>query len=360
MEFIKNKSLFPILILCIGGVLGAMYYEGVATERWGEMQSETLESFKAAVEQVMPMTVGVWEANESEDVLGIANEDIRRVAGAYGALARRYHGSYENPDIHLNITCGFSRNVGAHTPDVCFVGSGNEQVSSVEKFSIAYLVELPDPEDPAKTMTEDRIATFNTAVFRGWDPSGNSYDQRVFWGWKDAGEGWQAPRFPRMKWQPNEPICKMYVSILESKGVDTLKAVETFLQDFLPTVDPLLNGKYRGLNSVMGETSDAGETSEADETADGGEAASVEKAAEGAVDGDLSAVPELDLSVEEDADAENEADVSGAAPGLEEEDGVDGDLDLGLPAGTLETEKDAENSAGSVSEKEEEVDEFTL
>ncbi len=357
MEFIKNKSLFPILILCIGGVLGAMYYEGIATERWGEMQSETLESFKAAVEQVMPMTVGVWEANESEDVLGIANEDIRRVAGAYGALARRYHGSYENPDIHLNITCGFSRNVGAHTPDVCFVGSGNEQVSSVEKFNIAYLVELPDPEDPEKTVTEDRIATFNTAVFRGWDPNGNSYDQRVFWGWKDVGDGWQAPRFPRMKWQPNEPICKMYVSILETKGVDTLKVVETFLQDFLPTVDPLLNGKYRGLNRVMDEASEAGET------ADGGDAVSAEARTD--ADGDLSAVPELDLSAEDadtenEVDAENGAEVSGAAPGLGEEDGGDDDLDLGLPSGTLETEKDAGNSAGGAAEKEEEADEFTL
>ena len=329
MEFIKNRSIFLVLFLCVAGVLGAMYYEGFATERWGEMRSETLESFKAAVEEALPMTVDAWKANVDEDVIGIENEDVRRVAGAYGSLARRYRGSYENPDIHINITCGFSRNVGAHTPDVCFVGSGNEQLDSVEKLSVGYIVELPDPNDPEKMIPEDRIATFNTAVFRGWDQNGNSYDQRVFWGWKDAEEGWQAPRFPRMKWQPNEPICKMYVSLLETKDGDTMKVAEEFLKVFLPKVDPLLNGKYHGLKSAM----------YADGNAEGESTSGEPLTSDGGADAVM---------------GEAEDEVLTNAPVLEDDED-DSSLELGIPDGTLEPEKDAKQE-----KQEEEEDEFTL
>lgn len=246
MDFIKKNSLFLILGIGVIGVLLATYYEGNATMRWGQKYDTYLQSFKDAVENAVPTHVGVWQADLNEDQIGIDNELIRRVAGAEGSLARHFRGSYDTPDVHINITCGFSRSVGAHTPDVCFTGSGSEQKTEVETFEIFYPVTIPNPENPRESIQEERSAKFKTAIFS--DPAGH-YEQRVFWGWKGMGTDWIAPKFPRLKWNSSEPICKMYVSIIEGSKTlegqaDTLKIAEEFLKNFLPELDLVLTGEY--------------------------------------------------------------------------------------------------------------------
>lgn len=244
----KKNQLTFYLILALSAIfiLTAFYYEGRATERFGESHDSHLKSFKDAVENAIPTQVGVWFSDKNEDQIGIENELIRRVAGADGALGRHYRGSFDHPDVHVNITCGYSRNVGAHTPDVCFTGSGSVQETPVETFSVDYQVTVPDPTDPKKTVLEDRSATFKTAIF---SDASSHYKQRVFWGWKGVGTGWVAPRFPRLYWNSNEPICKMYISLLEDNGyskqaVDTLKVTDEFMKIFLPELDKILTGTY--------------------------------------------------------------------------------------------------------------------
>jgi len=271
----KNKNQLTFyLILALGAifVLTSFYYEGRATERFGASHDEHLKSFKDAVENAIPSQVGVWFSDKNEDQIGIANELIRRVAGADGSLGRHYRGSFDHPDVHINITCGYSRNVGAHTPDVCFTGSGSVQETPVESFSVDYQVAVPDPSDPKKTVMEDRTATFKTAIF---SDASSHYKQRVFWGWKGVGTGWVAPRFPRLKWNSNEPICKMYVSLLEDSGyskeaVDTLKVTDEFMKLFLPELDKILTGSYilpegmRVLREGEGEKAKAPKTKESE------------------------------------------------------------------------------------------------
>ncbi|MCR5162395.1 MAG: hypothetical protein K6C40_00090 [Thermoguttaceae bacterium] len=243
----KNQlTFYLILTLSAIFILTAFYLEGRATERFGQSFDTHLKSFKDAVENAVPTKVGDWFSESTEDQIGIENELIRRVAGADGALGRHYRGSSDTPDIQVNLTCGYSRNVGAHTPDVCFTGSGSVQETSVETYSVDYQVRVPDPADPAKSVSEDRTATFKTAIF---SDASSHYKQRVFWGWKGVETGWVAPRFPRLYWNSNEPICKMYVSLLEDNGygkekVDTLKVAEKFLQEFLPELDAILTGTY--------------------------------------------------------------------------------------------------------------------
>ena len=63
------------------------------------------------------------------------------------------------------------------------------------------------------------------------------------------GTDWIAPKFPRLKWNSSEPICKMYVSIIEGSKTlegqaDTLKIAEEFLKNFLPELDLVLTGEY--------------------------------------------------------------------------------------------------------------------
>lgn len=274
MNFIKKNSLYIVLFIGALGVLLAAYYEGNSTMRWGAKNDEHLQSFKDAVENAVPTHVGVWEAQASEDQIGIDNENVRRVAGAEGALARHYRSTYDRPEVHVNITCGFSRSVAAHTPDVCFTGSGSNQLTDVESFEITYTAQVPDPGNAGESVTEERTATFKTALF---SDAGNHYQQRVFWGWKGVNTGWIAPAFPRMKWNSSEPICKMYISIMEDSGsaaggTDTTKTAEEFCKAFLPELDKILTGSYvlpekRAIPSApektaaaaAGNASDAGE-----------------------------------------------------------------------------------------------------
>ena len=58
----KNNQLTFYLILALSAIfiLIAFYYEGRATERFGEGHDEHLKSFKDAVENAIPPQVGVW------------------------------------------------------------------------------------------------------------------------------------------------------------------------------------------------------------------------------------------------------------------------------------------------------------
>ncbi len=246
MYFIKKYSLYILTVVGAVGVLTATWFEGNATARWGQDGNEHLNSFKVAIENALPEIVAEWQADTTLDQIGIDNELVRRVAGADGAIARHYICNGELRDVQINITCGFSRNVAAHTPDVCFTGSGSVQEGNVEIFEMTYEVTAPDPTNPEQTVKEERTARFKTAIF---SDAANRYQQRVLWGWKGVDTGWVAPRFPRLTWNSNEPVCKMYVSLMEGmrfKGdkIDTLTSAEEFLKAFLPEADKILTGKF--------------------------------------------------------------------------------------------------------------------
>ena len=244
----KNQLIFYLtLALSAIFILIACLLEGRATQRFAHSFDEHLKSFKEAVEHYVPEKAGSWIASPSEDQIGIKDERIRTIAGAAGSLSRRYHSNSDHSDIVVNITCGYSRNVGAHTPDVCFTGSGANQETSVETFSVDYQMTFPNPANPKEPITEERTATFKTAIF---SEATTQYRQRVFWGWKGVGTGWVAPRFPRLYWwNSNEPICKMYISLNEDSGnskgkVDSLKDAELFMKAFLPQLDEVLTGSF--------------------------------------------------------------------------------------------------------------------
>lgn len=318
----KNQlTFYLILALSAIFILTAFYFEGRATERFGKSYDTHLKSFKDAVENAVPTQLGNdWFADRKEDQIGIENELIRRVAGADGALARHYYGSStEHYDIHVNITCGYSRNVGAHTPDVCFKGSGAVQETAVETFSVNYKVSVPNPDNPSEPKQEERTATFKTAIFTSdMSSQASQYKQRVFWGWKGVGTGWIAPRFPRLHWNSNEPICKMYISLTEGSGYakkrkDTLKDAEEFMQKFLPELDQILTGTY-----VLPEEMKAISEESGEKTSEGAVAPNADQPAQGNKEKEeetgfsLPEPPEFTLEPEEKAEEK-------AAPAPEEE-----------------------------------------
>lgn len=361
MNFIKKNSLWFVLIIGALGVLASAYFEGNATMRWGQEFDQHLQSFKDAVENAIPTQVGIWTADSTEDHIGIENELIRKVAGADGALARHYRGSYDMPDVHVNITCGFSRTVGAHTPDVCFTGSGSNQDSEVESYEVTYEVNVPNPEKANEFLKEERTASFKTALF---SDQGNHYQQRVFWGWKGMNSGWVAPRFPRLKWNSSEPICKMYVSIMEDRGIleggtDSLKTAEEFLKVFLPELDKILTGTYVLPENLKVPASKTEVTENADSAA--ASPSGSETAAPGAPADEFDlAAPTLSIPETAAPAAESPAETApttpktapAEAPALEVEDG------LTAPAAKSKAPKAKKSKKKAA--KAEVTDEFTL
>ncbi|MDO4627637.1 MAG: hypothetical protein Q4C70_00480 [Planctomycetia bacterium] len=316
MYFIKKYSLYILTIVGAVGVLMAAWFEGNATARWGQSGNEHLNSFKMAIENALPEVVAEWQADVTLDQIGIENELVRRVAGADGAIARHYASNGEQRDVQINITCGYSRNVAAHTPDVCFTGSGSIQEGDVEVFDMTYEVNVPDPENPGQMVKEERAARFKTAIFSDAD---NRYQQRVLWGWKGVDTGWVAPRFPRLAWNSNEPVCKMYVSLLEGirfegDKVDTLTSAEEFLKVFLPEADKLLTGEYKlpeGMVPVSDSGMEAGNDASNAGSGAGNDTGTVtettsETEGENAAGMDLGGIPELDTDTELDTDIEAE------------------------------------------------------
>lgn len=82
-----------------------------------------------------------------------------------------------------------------------------------------------------------------TAIFEKESPMGLER-QRVFWGWKSADSGWEAPQLPRQRWVKG-PLAKLYFSTPEGPE-DKLQENPAFLfaQSLLPELDYLLSGEF--------------------------------------------------------------------------------------------------------------------
>jgi hypothetical protein len=116
-------------------------------------------------------------------------------------VSRTYtNASGETVDVWLVV--GHARDIGRHTPDVCYVAQGFSQDGTKQKHKIEVEGEAP--------------ATFFTARFRREDQAG--IPTRVFWAWnaneeeskEDGGQDWVAPDNQRLHFGNNTALYKMY------------------------------------------------------------------------------------------------------------------------------------------------------
>lgn len=165
-------------------------WEGYYSDRF-RSSSVTAEEFGKRFAN-LPKNVGLWEGVDHK-----VDEKTLDVAGAVNHVSRTYTNTESGETVDLWLVVGHSRDIGRHTPDVCYVSQGFSQDGTKQKHKIEV-----EGEEPA---------TFYTARFRREDRAG--VPTRVFWAWnanEDEEHDWVAPDNQRLHFGNNTALYKMY------------------------------------------------------------------------------------------------------------------------------------------------------
>jgi hypothetical protein len=197
--------------LCL--VLASGIVHGVWTDRW---RSSDLPQVWATRVCDVPLVIGDWEGEPLE-----MDARSREIAQIDGYLLRRYVQRHSRQEVVVSVVCGRPGPVGAHTPDVCFWGSGYDAVQRPARFEALDA----GPGGPAE---------FWTARFhRPDDPAAPQV--RVFWAWSAAGP-WRAVAYPRVEFARCPALYKLYVGRTLQRQDEPLERdpAVTFLRLLLP------------------------------------------------------------------------------------------------------------------------------
>ena len=170
-------------------VVSAGLVHGFWTNRWHT--STALEDATAVLDRV-GMDLDPWQAELVE-----LEPRAVRVSGASRYVMRRYTHRTDRTSTSVLLMCGRSGPMAAHTPDICYQGSGFEVVGSPARHTVP-----AGPSSPA--------AEFWTARFRKRDAAVPMY-LRIYWSWKAVGGAWVAPDNARLAFGRPPALYKLYV-----------------------------------------------------------------------------------------------------------------------------------------------------
>src|SRR5213593_3866594 len=108
------------LVSVVAAVTASGVVHGVWVNRWG--QSRAVMEASARLQDV-PRTVGDWDGRAEE-----MDPRQARVASVAGSRIVRFVNRRTGAVLSLLIVCGRPGPVSVHTPDVCYRGSGYEEV----------------------------------------------------------------------------------------------------------------------------------------------------------------------------------------------------------------------------------------
>lgn len=242
-----------VTVLLIGGLT---FWESIYSDRF-RSSSVTAEEFGKRFANV-PTTVGVWEGTDRK-----VDEKTLEVAGAVNHVARAYKNPNTGQEVDVWLVVGHARDIGRHTPDVCYAAQGFTQDGE----KLKHRVEAPGQEP----------ATFFTARFRREDQPGAA--TRVFWAWNANEEDeheWVAPDYQRIHFGNNTALYKLYfTSNMKDRDEPAEDSVAMeFAKLMLPEVNRALFPELYGKPAATDAASDAPATEAAS-----GEPASGEPAA---------------------------------------------------------------------------------
>ncbi len=209
-------------LLGVAIILGSSVAHGLWTLRWTGVR--LLEAAGAQV-PLIPKEFGDWTSEEIK-----VNKRQMDQAGAYGYFSRRYVNRTSGQALVVMFLCGQSGPIAAHTPTICFPGSGMELMAPEKRYS--------PRRDESSSWGDVYWADFKGNI------SGHPSRVRLFWAWSANGYTWQAPEYPRVALAGKPYLFKIFVhrelDQLDSKeskpaSLDGDPCVE-FLREFLPEV----------------------------------------------------------------------------------------------------------------------------
>jgi Protein of unknown function (DUF3485) len=273
-------SRYAPAILGVLVIVGLTIPQVMMSDRFAD--SNVIADQQAELLKNVPMKFGDW-AGEDEEV----TSEVRRVAGAVGAIQRVYRNKRSRDEVRLWLIVGHARPVSAHTPNICYAGSGFIQRASENSL---YPFAFPgQPEAP-----------FWTNTFTKEDTTGRQF-VRVFWSWynpmdENAKSGrveWQASKNPRWEFGNTRALFKMYFTnyMRDPKETTEESPCSRFARDFLPIVNQALSQAPKKAQDVVVDEAPAtasegvsleaieGATNTETEPAKSGEAAKSDEAA---------------------------------------------------------------------------------
>jgi hypothetical protein len=216
----------PIILGAVA-IVGLTIPQIMMSDRFAE--SNVSAQQRAQLLEKLPMRVGDWVGEELP-----VDEEVRKTAGAVGAVSRTYRHTRTGDQVNLWLIVGHARQISNHTPDICYRGSGfttRAAENSLHPFAFE-----GQPQAP-----------FWTNTFVKEDTTGRQL-VRVFWSWynpeeKDQeGVRWQAPKNARWYFGNTRALYKMYFTSVmrDPKETTDESSCVRFARDFMPVVDAAL------------------------------------------------------------------------------------------------------------------------
>ncbi len=181
-----TRLLPGLVAMCVLAASGLVH--GLWTERW--RQSEDLERAAERVAR-MPLRVGGWEGRDIAD----PEPEATRQAGIVASRLCAFKDPRTAQELTVLLVCGRAGRIAAHTPEVCFPGSGLEMAGAPVRQSVA--------------AGDGPPAEFWAARFRTVG-DGAPTTVRALWAWSATG-AWQAPDNPRLTYAGGRALYKLYV-----------------------------------------------------------------------------------------------------------------------------------------------------
>jgi hypothetical protein len=184
---------------------------------------------RAALLKNVPMEVGEWRGEDLE-----VTEEVRDTAGAVGAVSRAYRNARTGEEVNLWLIVGHARDISAHTPEVCYRGSGFSMRSDINALY------------PFEYAGQTQKADFWTNTFVKEDMKGRQL-VRVFWAWYNPVPGepveWRAEKNPRWTFGNTRALYKMYFTSTMRDPMETTdqSAAYKFGREFLPVIERVLS-----------------------------------------------------------------------------------------------------------------------
>lgn len=208
---------FRVLVygaLAAAATLGAGYWSGERTQRWGV--APDLKEMGGNLE-ALPDGLAGWKMEQAQEI----QDNAARILQCSGYIWRRYV-NQDSSDRRVtgSVVLGPPGPISLHDPDVCFIGAGykSEGKQSVQDFKVG------DAEVP-----------FRTVVLRSNEPGGRRI--KVIWAWNN-GAGWKAPDYPRIWFAGGRYLFKaQFVCPVDREESDADEILSAFVSEFLPAVD---------------------------------------------------------------------------------------------------------------------------
>ena len=211
---------FGAIVVAVGAA------HGLYSNRW--TISADLEERIHRLDLVPPV-LGRWQAEVDKQgrIIDELSEDDLRRGGIKGHFYGRYKNLDTNESVTLFIVCGRSGPISVHTPDVCYGGSGFNQIGKQFRKDIA-------------VAGNDNRSVWALKFFKPPSTFARS-EIEVNWAW-NGGHGWMAPDEPRWTFAGYSSLYKLYV-VRDLSSLPSAKEQDpsvSFLKVFLPELEKIL------------------------------------------------------------------------------------------------------------------------